>query len=161
MSTKEISDKNPSFTLLSLSKDTLPNQEIRELTQNSIEAIKRRIDSGVNNPGEIHWDIDWDNYENEGFYKLCIIDNGDGMTGNEMMNYLNHISVEGAGKSQGLKGNFGLGAKITTIRNNSEGVLYCSWKGNKGSFTLMHRDEEEGVNHSPFQRYNSRFVRPF
>jgi hypothetical protein len=142
MPTKEISDKNPSFTLLSLSKDTLPNQEIRELTQNSIEAIKRRIDNGDNRPGKIHWDIDWEHYEKGGHYKLCIIDNGDGMTGNEMMDYLNNISVEGAGKSQGIKGNFGLGAKITTISKNSEGVMYCSWKENRGALTLMHIDDE-------------------
>ena len=32
-------------------------------------------------PGEIVWDVDWNQYDLTGVMKLCIIDTGDGMTG--------------------------------------------------------------------------------
>src|SRR4051794_16494292 len=79
---------NIGFMLDRLGKDCAPLQFVRELTQNAIEAILRAPEKR----GEIVWDVDWITYELDGVYKLCIIDNGDGMTGEELLRYINHLS---------------------------------------------------------------------
>ena len=78
---------NIGFLLDRLGQDCHPLQYLRELTQNSIEAILR---AGV--PGEIVWDVDWTAYDLEGVQKLCVIDTGDGMTGEEMVRFINQLS---------------------------------------------------------------------
>lgn len=99
-----MSVQNIGFLLDRLGQDCHPLQYLRELTQNSIEAIIR---SGV--PGEIVWDMDWTTYDLEGLQKLCIIDTGDGMTGDEMVRFINQLSSSVA--TQSLSGNYGVGAK--------------------------------------------------
>ena len=65
---------NIGFLLDRLAQDCHPLQYLRELTQNSIEAIQR-----TGTKGEIIWDVDWTTYDLEdGVYKLSITDNGDG-----------------------------------------------------------------------------------
>src|SRR5262245_22197325 len=82
--------ENIGFMLDRLGRDCAPLQFLRELTQNSIEAILRtgEID------GEIRWDVDWNRFDlsGDGIYKLAIIDTGDGMTGPEMIRYINQLS---------------------------------------------------------------------
>ena len=63
---------NTGFMVDRLGQDCSPLQFLRELTQNSIEAIRGRGDG----TGEIVWDVDWDTYELQGVYKLCVIDDG-------------------------------------------------------------------------------------
>ena len=72
---------NVGFLLDRLGKDCAPLQFLRELTQNGIEAIER-----TGSPGEIVWDVDWMLYDlgDPPLMKVCIIDNGDGMTGAQM-----------------------------------------------------------------------------
>ncbi len=65
MSTRPMAVENIAFLLDRLAADTPPNQQIRELTQNSIEAIQRRWDAGGNTPGVIHWDVDWTHLEHQ------------------------------------------------------------------------------------------------
>src|SRR5687767_2953526 len=96
---------NIGFLLHRLGQDCHPLQYLRELTQNSIEAILR---AGV--PGEIVWDVDWPILQLEGVQKLCITDTGDGMTGEEMVKFINQLSSSVAGQS--MTGNYGVGAKI-------------------------------------------------
>src|SRR5207244_9678073 len=80
---------NTGFLLDRLGQDCHPLQFLRELTQNAIEAIHRTNERS----GEIIWDVDWTSYELEsGTYKLCITDTGDGMTGEEMVRYINPLS---------------------------------------------------------------------
>jgi HSP90 family molecular chaperone len=81
--------QNTGFLLDRLGQDCHPLQFLRELTQNAIEAIERT----PKKKGEIVWDVDWTSYELEkGEFKLCITDNGDGMTGEEMVKYINQLS---------------------------------------------------------------------
>src|SRR5258705_301705 len=82
--------KDTGFLLERLGKDCHPLQFLRELTQNSIEAILRTQARA----GEVVWDVDWTSYElgDYGAFKLSIIDNGDGMTGEEMVRYINQLS---------------------------------------------------------------------
>jgi len=136
---------NIAFLLDRLAADTPPNQQIRELTENALEAIDRRHKSGDVNEGIIRWDVDWDHVKRTNQYKLCIVDNGDGMSPQQMHDYLNALAVQGASGTQGISENFGVGAKITALHRNSHGLVYQSWRDGKGSMVKLHRDDKEGV----------------
>lgn len=129
--------KNIGFLLDRLGQDCHPLQFLRELTQNSIEAIQR---SGK--PGQIIWDVDWTTYELEGYQKLCVIDTGDGMSGEEMVRFINQLSSSVS--KQSFSGNYGVGAKIAAATRNPAGVLYLSWKNKVGSMIHLFRDDAEG-----------------
>jgi hypothetical protein len=128
---------NIGFLLDRLGQDCHPLQFLRELTQNSIEAIQRK-----GGKGEIIWDMDWITYELEGLKKLSITDNGDGMTGEELVKFINQLSSSMS--SQSMSGNYGVGAKITAATRNPYGVLYVSWKKGNGSMIQMYRDSKTG-----------------
>src|SRR5437016_6407350 len=129
--------QNIGFLLDRLGQDCHPLQYLRELTQNSIEAILR---SGT--PGEIVWDLDWTTHDLEGFQKLCIIDTGDGMTGDEMVRFINQLSSSVS--AQSFSGNYGVGAKIAAATRNPAGVSYFSWKNGQGSMIRLYRDDLSG-----------------
>ncbi|WP_405233597.1 ATP-binding protein [Lentisalinibacter salinarum] len=135
---------NEAFLLDRLAADTSPLQQVRELTQNSIEAILRRQKAGDEGIGLIRWDVDW-NGVSKGKYKLAVIDNGDGMSDEEMVEYLNSLAVQGANQSQSLDRNFGVGAKITALHHNRLGLVYQSWKGGAGHMVQLHLDDDEAV----------------
>jgi hypothetical protein len=131
--------KNTGFLLDRLGEDCHPLQHLRELTTNSIEAILRTPAK----TGEIVWDVDWVTYDLEGFYKLSIVDNGIGMTGDEMVEYINQLSSSVS--EQSLSGNYGVGAKIATATRNHAGVMYLSWKNGQGALIHLWRDPESGA----------------
>jgi hypothetical protein len=145
MTTRAMQVANIAFLLDRLAADTPPNQQIRELTENALEAIERRQKAGDSNEGSIRWDVDWDNLKRTNQYKLSIVDNGDGMTSQQMLDYLNALAVQGANQTQGISQNFGVGAKITALHRNSYGLVYQSWHDGKGSMVKLHRDDKEGV----------------
>src|ERR1051325_1607236 len=93
--TRPMTVANIAFLLDRLAADTPPNQQIRELTENALEAIERRQKTDLSE-GTIRWDVDWDNLKRTGQYKLSIVDNGDGMTSQQMLDYLNALAVQGA-----------------------------------------------------------------
>jgi hypothetical protein len=128
---------NIGFLLDRLGQDCHPLQYLRELTQNAIEAIRR---SGVS--GEVVWDVDWTAFDLDGIQKLCITDTGDGMTGDEMVRFINQLSSSVS--AQSLSGNYGVGAKITAATRNPAGVLYLSWKQAEGAMIHLYRDKESG-----------------
>lgn len=144
MTTQRMRVANEAFLLDRLAADAPRSQLFRELTQNSIEAIRRRIAQGDSTPGLIQWDVDWLGVA-AGKYKLSIVDNGDGMSADEMQRYLNSLAVQGANNSQSLTGNFGVGAKITALHHNKEGLVYLSWRDARGNMVELHLDEEAGV----------------
>jgi hypothetical protein len=145
MTTRAMQVANIAFLLDRLAADTPPNQQIRELTENALEAIERRQKSGDPAEGIIRWDVDWDNLKRTDQYKLSIVDNGDGMTSQQMLEYLNALAVEGANQTQGISQNFGVGAKITALHRNSHGLVYQSWHTGKGAMVKLHRDDKAGV----------------
>jgi HSP90 family molecular chaperone len=59
---------------------------LRELTQNSVEAVR------TTGGGTIVWDVDWVTFDLNGVYKLIVTDDGVGMTGDEMERYINQLS---------------------------------------------------------------------
>ncbi|OAI41752.1 hypothetical protein AYO40_02305 [Planctomycetaceae bacterium SCGC AG-212-D15] len=132
---------NTGFLLDRLGADCHPLQFLRELTQNSIEAILRTPQQR----GDILWDVDWTQYElsKHKTYKLSITDNGCGMTGEEMVRYINQLSSSAA--TQSVEGNYGVGAKIAAATRNHAGLIYLSWKHSDGCMIHLWRDPKTAV----------------
>jgi hypothetical protein len=144
VATQRMQVANEAFLLDRLAADAPRAQLYRELTQNAIEAIKRRMAQGDHRPGIVQWDVDWLGVPQDR-YKLCVIDNGDGMSAVDMQRYLNSLAVQGANQHQSLTGNFGVGAKITALFHNTQGLVYLSWSGGQGNNVWLHRDDQAGV----------------
>lgn len=125
---------NIGFLLDRMGEDCHNLQFLRELTQNSIEAIQRTLQGS----GEIVWDVDWMTLDLTENYKLSITDNGDGMLGEEMVKYMNQLSSSYS--EQSFSGNYGVGAKIAAATRNHEGLVYVSWKEDIGSTIHLWKD---------------------
>jgi len=133
--TLEMGVDNIGFMLERLGKDCDDMQFMRELTENAIEA----------GATEVVWDVDWQLWEFSGeqLYKLCVIDNGCGMTGEEMRLYINNLSA--SIHEQAMDKNFGVGAKVAAATRNPEGLIYQSWKGGEGAMIQLWRDPDTGA----------------
>jgi hypothetical protein len=136
--TLEMGVANTGFIVDRIGRDCAPLQYLRELTQNAIEAISDSPGDG----GQIVWDVDWNHYDLTGQYKLSITDTGVGMTGPEMLQYINHLSS--STHEQAHDGNFGVGAKVAAATRNHAGLLYLSWKEREGCMTHLWRDPDTG-----------------
>lgn len=136
--TLEMQVANTGFLVDRMGKDCHPLQFVRELTQNAIEAIRERADGR----GEVVWDADWNTFELTGQYKLACIDTGVGMTGEEMLQYINQLSS--STREQAHDKNFGVGAKVAAATRNHAGLLYLSWKNDEGWMLQLWKDPETG-----------------
>lgn len=135
----EMAVTNPTMALELLAKDAHPLQQYRELTQNAIETIL----STPSRTGTVLWDVDWSQVEAAGIYRLACIDDGRGMTEEEMGGHLN--TLFSSGRAQGVAGNFGVGGKVTAGARNPAGVAYFSWTPSGGGLhCLFHRAGDEG-----------------
>ena len=129
---------NVGFLLDRLGQDCSPLQYLRELTQNAIEAVLR-----TGQPSQIIWDVDWTSYDfHGGPKKLCVVDTGDGMTGDDMIRFINQLSSSGS--KQSFTGNYGVGAKIAAATKNPAGVIYQSWRNGEGHMVQLEKDPATG-----------------
>jgi hypothetical protein len=134
-----VSSQGIGFMLDRMGNDCGPLQYIRELTQNSIEALSRHKLAG-----EVVWDADDFVFSTQnGLMKLCITDNGVGMDKYELEMFINQLSSSGG--VQSMEGNYGLGAKIAAATRNHTGVMYQSWKNGKGYATTLWKDPISGM----------------
>ena len=138
--TLPMSVDNTGFMLDRLGQDCSPLQFVRELTQNAIEAIAETPEGR----GEIVWDVDWNTWTlSDGrLYKLACIDTSVGMTGEEMLRYINMLSS--SGREQALHGNYGVGAKVAAATRNHAGLIYLSWRDGIGYMIHLWRDPTTG-----------------
>lgn len=128
------------FLVNRLGQDCSPLQHIRELTENAIQGVEQL--GGVG--GEVIWDVDWNHFAfSDGVYKLACIDTGAGMTGPEMVEYINKLSS--SIHEQSATGNFGVGAKVSAAPRNPHGLVYLSWKNGIGHMIYLWFDPEERV----------------
>src|SRR5688572_24728841 len=116
--TLPMSVANMTFLVNKLGDDCAPLQFIRELTQNAIDACNYNPDKA----GRVIWDVDWNYYQLGSVFKLACIDTGIGMTGPEMVQYINQLSS--SIHEQDLNGNLGVGAKIAAAPRNPHGLVY-------------------------------------
>ena len=124
---EEMKTKDTSFSLERHGVQCSPLQYIRELTQNSIEAI-----SGEGKGGKIFWTYDRSEKDDSGIHKLSIIDTGPGMTGEDLRMLMNQMYS--SGKNQSMDGNFGIGAKIAGLYRSPAGMIYKSYQDGRGVF---------------------------
>ena len=83
---------------------------------------------------------------------MCISDNGKGVSALEIREFLNKMSSSSS--TQDFMGNFGIWAKISTYPISKKGVIYKSWKDDKGilgviisennDYGLEHLEKEDG-----------------
>lgn len=126
------------FLLDRLGQDCAPLQHLRELTQNAIEAVHR-----TGEHGQVIWDVDWVSFDlGSGPMKACIVDTGDGMTGEEMIRFINQLSSSGS--EQSFTGNYGVGAKIAAATKSPAGVIYQSWKNGEGWMVQLEKNPASG-----------------
>jgi hypothetical protein len=137
--TLPMSVANMTFLVNKLGEDCAPLQYIRELTQNAVEGI-RQLDE---KQGQIIWDVYWPHFDLDGIFKLCCIDTGAGMTGPQMVKYINELSS--SIHEQSATGNFGVGAKISAAPRNPHGLVYMSWHKGVGHMIQLWFDPEERV----------------
>jgi hypothetical protein len=121
--------ENADFIADKLASELLPNQEFREVLRNSIEAVERRMRAdGSRDSGRIEFDVDWSLHGKTGRWYISCSDNGDGMSRSELEKYTTTLAVQGAGRSQSLRGNQGMGLKISGPTRHKKGVLIRSLK---------------------------------
>ena len=115
-------------------RDSEPLQFLRELVTNSEEAGATRVKVGV----------DHHTGNTRGIWRLVVWDDGRGMTGGEMQEYLNFFGS--GGKSiGGAHENFGIGSKTSILPRNRAGMVVCSWTSAcpEGSMIKLKLDEDE------------------
>lgn len=128
------------FLVKKLGEECAPLQFVRELTRNGLDGIQQ-----LSAPtGEVIWDVDWSYFDlSEGVFKLTCIDTGIGMTGTEMVKYINQLSS--SIHQQTSTGNFGVGAKISAAPRNPAGMIFMSWKAGIGHMVHLWLDPTEKV----------------
>jgi hypothetical protein len=120
-----------------LGRDCTPSQFLREFVKNAFEACQR-----AGSGGRVEVDFNAGLYATTGQYKITFTDNGDGMTADQMVSLLNNLSATG---STNQHKNYGVGAKISALTRNHEGILYESWRGGVGHGVAIRFNEDEGV----------------
>lgn len=102
-------------------REALEHQYDRELIQNAIEAGAKEV---MICPDWIHLNQCKESGQPL-VYRYLFCDNGKGMSAEELINYFNNLSASG----HDLNGfnNFGMGAKISMLPWNSEGLIIMSW----------------------------------
>jgi hypothetical protein len=133
-----MSVSNMAFFLDNFSKDCGPLQYVREFTQNAIEAIRK----AGREHGYIVWSFDKLTYERTGIKKLCVTDNGCGMSSDELVRHINNLSSSGG--TQAFDRNYGIGAKVSSATRNHAGVEYLSWQQGEGNTICLWKDPVTG-----------------
>ena len=128
-----------SALIRNLGRDCPPTQYLREFLKNAIEACQRTRQSGR----QITIDLNPEVLETQNLYKIAFTDNGDGMTGQQMLTLLNSLSASGAVANEHQ--NYGVGAKISAMTRNHAGILYESWKDGTGHAILIRYEPEQDL----------------
>ena len=106
-----------------------PGQWLRELKENADEA-------GASN---IHFGIEWQGVENLGVFRRLVADDGKGMDEQEINQFMR--TYGGGGKPIGAEHeNFGIGAKVTLLPWNREGIVVISYKDGLASMIRLKHD---------------------
>ncbi|HLY14597.1 MAG TPA: hypothetical protein VKR24_09615 [Candidatus Limnocylindrales bacterium] len=136
--------QNPDFIAEKLASELLPDQEFREVVQNALEAVRRRMQAdGSSEGGRVELDVDWNLLAASGDWYLACADNGDGMNRSEIELYTTTLAVVGAGNSQSITGNQGMGLKVSGPTRHKKGVVLRSLKDGERSMVQIGWNEDE------------------
>lgn len=132
------------FIANKLAAELLPNQEFREVYKNAEEAVERRLEAlSTGRPGRIEFDVDWPLLETEGRWFISCADNGDGMTRSQLEKYMTTLAVQGASSNQSIRGNQGMGLKVSGPTRHKKGVLIRSLKDGEATMVQVGWDGHE------------------
>jgi Histidine kinase-, DNA gyrase B-, and HSP90-like ATPase len=106
-------------------------QWAREFLKNALEAEATKVEFGV----------EWQAVEKLGIYRRTIVDNGSGMSRDELLRFFSTLG-EGAKRIGGVHDNFGVGAKIASLPWNPDGVVVISYQGGKPSMIQIELDPD-------------------
>src|SRR5207248_4980191 len=87
---------------------------------------------GATTGGRIEFDLDWAMLAQTGNWYICCADNGDAMNRVDLERYMTTLAVVGAGGTQSIHANQGMGLKISGPTRHKEGVLIRSWHKGQG-----------------------------
>jgi len=132
MATTMMTDNNPAAGLLRAYREMNPNQYVREIYQNSVEA----------GAGQVRLTVDAQALERLGVERGVIIDNGPGIDHRIIAEKLNKMNSSGR-DTGGVHQNFGIGLKISALPRNQYGiVVICKTEEKpKGFMIWLHFDE--------------------
>ena len=139
MATTIMTDNNPAAGLLRAYREMNPNQYVREIYQNSVEA----------GAGQVRIGIDFQAYEELKVERGVILDNGPGIDHRIIAEKLNKMNSSGR-DTGGVHQNFGIGLKISALPRNQYGlVIICKTKEKPLGFMIwLHFDEGKvGLRH--------------
>tara|TARA_R100001594_G_scaffold17811_2_gene36014 strand:- start:19 stop:1875 length:1857 start_codon:yes stop_codon:yes gene_type:complete len=142
MSNKLTGDSAGMSYIISNMKNTMPaDQYIREVNKNAEEAIQRIQHTNPEYKGQIVFQRDEEYYKKNKVDKLCVIDNGDGMSYDFLKDYMLKLGASLRGNKHK---NFGAGFKISALPFNSYGIVVCSWvKGKSGYMLWVHYNDKK------------------
>lgn len=136
--TQAMGTGNLGFILRHQARDCGPEQQLRELTQNGIEAITAR-----GGTGNVIWRPDPHHLAEHGVEKLSVTDDGIGMSADELVELLNNYAA--SSHRQALDANYGIGAKAAALPFNPRGLVYKTWRDGHGSMIVLHIDPRTGT----------------
>lgn len=128
------------FMVEKFGQQTSPEQLVRELVHNAIQACKNRLAAEPDMAGKLRVEIDEDAHEREtrGVSCLRIVDNGTGMTSMQFESMMNQLFS--SGQRQSTLDNFGIGAKIAGLYHSPMGLRYASWTDKESMMATLWKD---------------------
>ena len=139
----EVSPQGLTEFIRNLSRDCSNGQWLREFTKNSFEAIETyRVVMDKTFQGSVLVEYDSKLAESN-IFKIQIIDNGIGMTKEELLQFPRQLSSTSPEKQKYGTKNYGIGAKISSLTRNHFGIEYKSWRDGKGHAIWLYYDEEK------------------
>lgn len=106
-------------------------QWVRETYVNAVEAGATRVEYGV----------EWQAVEKRGVYRRTIVDDGQGMTAEQLRAYFNTFGSGGKAIG-GAHENFGVGSKTSLLPWNPAGVVVVSWVKGEAAMIWLERGED-------------------
>ena len=91
----------------------------------------------------IEYDVEWQAVKVLGVYRMIISDNGSGMSNQEILEYFSKLG-RGGKPIGGVHENFGIGAKVSLLPWNQNGVTIISYKNGIGSMIHINYESETG-----------------
>jgi hypothetical protein len=133
---------DPSKLLDIVEREVSPQQIIREFTENSIQAIQAHCvrQNFAKTEGTVQWSMYPLSLEKFSVPKLACIDTGEGMDAEHLVKYIGNLAS--SGREHGLGANYGVGAKVSSMRQHPAGVVYETWQNGTGSRAILFRNED-------------------
>ncbi len=117
-----------------------PFQLFRELVQNGFDAI----DALRTGSGRVTVGMRPVLFDGQMMCKLAVIDTGAGFTRADLGRVTNGVTASGKTKTSGPRDRHGQGLKHTMVRTSPYGLVFKSWRNNRGHMAVLRYDPDTG-----------------